>query len=118
MPPACSTSRKRQNFATGPTAERSVLCIDPKGENARVTYTARCRLGPVHVLDPFGVSGRPASAYNPLDRLDPHSPDLAEDAATIADALVHDRPAKPARRIGTKRPRLSSPRRAIRTAST
>ncbi len=74
------------------TAERSVLCIDPKGENACVTYAARRRLGPVHVLDPFGVSGRPAAAYNLLDRLDPHSPDLAEDAATIADALVHDLP--------------------------
>ena len=74
------------------TAERSVLCIDPKGENARVTYTR-----------PPPASGRSMSstlrrlrparrAYNPLDRLDPDSPDLAEDAATIADALVHDPP--------------------------
>ena len=47
------------------TAERSILCIDPKGENARVTARARRRLGPVHVLDPFSVSGVPSSAYNP-----------------------------------------------------
>lgn len=43
-------------------------------------------------LDPFGVSGRPAARYNPLAQLDPASPDLAEDAQTIADALVHDAP--------------------------
>ncbi|MEN2297133.1 type IV secretory system conjugative DNA transfer family protein, partial [Enterococcus faecalis] len=30
--------------------------------------------------------------YNPLAWLDPASPDLAEDAQTIADALVHDAP--------------------------
>src|SRR3954471_7001670 len=74
------------------TVKRSVLCIDPKGDNTRVTEAARRRFGPVHVLDPFGITGRPAAAYNPLDRLDPESPDLAEDAATIADALVHDPP--------------------------
>src|SRR3546814_7549859 len=29
-------------------------------------------------------------SYNPLDQLDPESLDLAEDAMTLADALVHD----------------------------
>lgn len=70
----------------------SVLCIDPKGENARVAARQRGKFGAVHVLDPFDVSGRPASRYNPLDRLDPHGLDLAEDANTLADALVHDSP--------------------------
>ena len=42
---------------------RSVLVIDPKGENARVTHEARARFGPVHVLDPFGASGLPSAAY-------------------------------------------------------
>ena len=74
------------------TADRSVLCIDPKGENARVAVPARERFGPVYVLDPFGVSGASASAFNPLDRLDEDSPDLAEDAALLADALVYDPP--------------------------
>lgn len=73
-------------------AERSVLCIDPKGENARVTAVSRRRLGPVHVLDPFGVSGIGAAAFNPLDALEPDSLDLSEDAAVLADALVHDPP--------------------------
>jgi type IV secretion system protein VirD4 len=72
------------------TYEGSVLCVDPKGENAAITARARRRLGPVHVLDPFGVSGEPSASLNPLDALDPASPDLAEDAATLADALVSD----------------------------
>ncbi|MFC0373420.1 type IV secretory system conjugative DNA transfer family protein [Methylobacterium isbiliense] len=74
------------------TAERSVLCIDPKGENARVTARRRHRFGPVHVLDPFGVSGSLSAAYNPLNAIDLTSPDAAEDATTLADALVSDPP--------------------------
>lgn len=72
--------------------DRSVICIDPKGENARVTARTRARKGDVWCLDPFGVSGRPAARYNPLAWLDAASPDLAEDAQTIVDALVHDAP--------------------------
>ena len=72
------------------TANRSIVCIDPKGENARVTMRAREALGAVHCLDPFGISGRETARYNPLDRLDAASLDLAEDAMTLADALVFD----------------------------
>jgi type IV secretion system protein VirD4 len=74
------------------TADRSVLCIDPKGENARITARARSRFGQVYVLDPFDISGQPSAAFNPLAGLDPDSLDLAEDAALLADALVHDPP--------------------------
>ncbi|WP_394762112.1 type IV secretory system conjugative DNA transfer family protein, partial [Phenylobacterium sp.] len=74
------------------TADRSVLCIDPKGENAQITARARARFGLVYVLDPFGISGQPSAAFNPLAGLDPDSLDLAEDAALLADALVHDPP--------------------------
>ena len=79
-------------------AERSVLVIDPKGENARIAGEARRRFGPVHILDPFGVSdtgmvsGPPSAAYNPLDQLTPDSLDLGEDAATLTEALVMDPP--------------------------
>jgi type IV secretion system protein VirD4 len=71
-------------------ADRSVLVIDPKGENARIAGAARERFGTVHVLDPFEVSGRSSASYNPLDRLSADSPDLSEDAASLADALVVD----------------------------
>jgi len=74
------------------TAERSVLCVDPKGENARVTARQRRRFGPVWVLDPFGASDIPSASYNPLDGVDAASPDVAEDAATLAEALVSDPP--------------------------
>ncbi|MGB3246787.1 MAG: type IV secretory system conjugative DNA transfer family protein [Sulfitobacter sp.] len=79
-------------------ADRSVLVIDPKGENARIAGDARRRLGPTHILDPFGVSdtgkvsGMPSAAYNPLDRLTPDSLDLGEDAASLTEALVMDPP--------------------------
>jgi len=73
-------------------AERSVLVIDPKGENAKIAGEARKRFGAVHILDPFGVTGMPASAYNPLGRLDAESLDLGEDAASLAEALVIDPP--------------------------
>ncbi|WP_299616417.1 type IV secretory system conjugative DNA transfer family protein [uncultured Tateyamaria sp.] len=73
-------------------AERSVLVIDPKGENARIAGEARQRFGTVHVLDPFEVSGDRSAAYNPLDRLTPDSLDLGEDAASLTEALVMDPP--------------------------
>ncbi|MBK9009880.1 type IV secretory system conjugative DNA transfer family protein [Novosphingobium sp.] len=69
-----------------------VVCIDPKGENARITARHRAKFGPVHVLDPFGVTGLPGAAFNPLDRIDPAGLDLADDAMTLADALVYDAP--------------------------
>lgn len=74
------------------TADRSVICIDPKGENAKIAGRARQKFGPVHVLDPFGVTGQPSAAFNPLDQLDPAGLDVAEDASTLADALVFDEP--------------------------
>lgn len=33
--------------------DRSVICIDPKGENARVTARVRAAKGKVWYLDPF-----------------------------------------------------------------
>lgn len=74
------------------TLDRSIICVDPKGENARVTSWARDRFGKVHVLDPFGVTGIASAAFNPLERLDPDDIDVAEEAATLADALVFDAP--------------------------
>jgi type IV secretion system protein VirD4 len=74
------------------TLDRAILCVDPKGENARITAAARARYGPVHVLDPFNVSGLPGASFNPMDAIDAGALDAAEDAATLADALVADPP--------------------------
>lgn len=74
------------------TADRSIICVDPKGENATISADARLRFGPVHILDPFGIAGKPSAAFNPLCRFDPDSIDVAENASTLADALVFDEP--------------------------
>lgn len=67
----------------------SVIAIDPKGELAAVTARARRAKGQkVVILDPFGVSGVPSGCFNPLDQLDPDDPDIQDDAAQIADALI------------------------------
>jgi type IV secretion system protein VirD4 len=76
------------------TLDRSVICVDPKGENARIAGRARGLFGKVHILDPFGVTGRVSASFNPLASLDAASLDVAEEAAILADALVYDPPAQ------------------------
>lgn len=82
----------------------SILCIDPKGENARLTAQVRREvLGQtVHVLDPYGIAADAYSktsggtgqsaAFDPLADLDPFSLDAVDDARLVADTLVHDPP--------------------------
>ncbi|NEK13127.1 TraM recognition domain-containing protein, partial [Rhizobium leguminosarum] len=74
------------------TADRSIICIDPKGENAKIAGDAREKFGPVHILDPFGITGKPTAAFNPMDGFNPAGIDVAEDVSTLADALVFDEP--------------------------
>jgi type IV secretion system protein VirD4 len=75
----------------------SILAIDPKGENARLTRNRRGKgssavragLGQeVHVLDPFGVSGHVSSSFNPLSMIDAEADTAVDDAALVAEALV------------------------------
>ena len=73
------------------TYEGSVLAIDPKGELAAITGRRRRDMGQdVYVLDPWGLSGVPSAAFNPLSILTDENPDIVEDAALITDALVFD----------------------------
>lgn len=78
----------------------SVICLDPKGENAMITAERRgkgneyCKgmKQQVYVLDPFGITkGLPndmRTSFNPLSLLDPESPSVVEDAALLAETLV------------------------------
>lgn len=71
----------------------SVICIDPKGENASVTAEyRRAVLGQeVYVLDPYRVSHVPEAlraTFNPLEWLDPDDPEVIEDAAALADSII------------------------------
>lgn len=67
-----------------------VFVLDPKGENARATARHRVRLGEVHCIDPWGLTGKPSSRFNPLASLaDPaKAADVATGAAALAAALV------------------------------
>ena len=64
----------------------SVFVLDPKGENAKATHKTRRNLGPVKVLDPFGVSGLPSARFNPLSTLSGAM--MVTDAQMMADALI------------------------------
>lgn len=77
----------------------SVVCLDPKGENATLTALRRGAgwdsskgLGQqVFVLDPFGVASVPdelRAGLNPLALLDPSSPLVVNDAEMIAEGLI------------------------------
>ena len=77
----------------------SLVCLDPKGENASLTAVRR---GPgnewcdglgqvVYVLDPFGVADVPKelrASYNPLAQLDPGSATVVEEASLLAEGIV------------------------------
>lgn len=77
------------------TLPSSLLCVDPKGDLARITSRYRAdglgqRIG---VLDPFGVSGsgteRFRVSFNPLQILDPTDPrTFVPNAKLIADSLI------------------------------
>jgi type IV secretion system protein VirD4 len=75
------------------TYRGSVICIDPKGENASVTAAWRAKkLGQeVYVLDPFNVAKIPdklRATFNPLDSFDVNDPEVMEDVAALAEAMI------------------------------
>lgn len=66
-----------------------VIVIDPKGENYQVTARRRRELGQdVLLLDPFGITGDESGALNPLDLIDPRSPEAIDSAVQLAELLV------------------------------
>ena len=77
----------------------SVVCIDPKGENAKIT-AARRGYGSQHcdglgqtvcVFDPYDTTKLPEelkAGWNPLDLLHPEDPYLVDRAAAIAESLI------------------------------
>jgi type IV secretion system protein VirD4 len=80
------------------TYRGSALVVDPKGENAVITAARRGAGNPargseglgqkVYVVDPWGITGMQAACFNPLDWIDPTSPEAGENAMMLADALV------------------------------
>lgn len=75
------------------TFEGSVLCIDPKGENAKITARHRRDMGQdVHIVDPFHLVTKYPACFNPLEDLDPNRLTIREELSVIADALVVPNP--------------------------
>ncbi|WP_052027053.1 type IV secretory system conjugative DNA transfer family protein [Rhodovulum sp. PH10] len=70
------------------TLNQSVVCIDPKGQNAAVTSRARRGFGPVYLLNPFNEHNLGTARFNPLAHLTIDSPNLIADVASLADALI------------------------------
>lgn len=69
----------------------SCFVLDPKGENARATGRRRAELNrQVHYLDPFGISGRPKSRFNPLARFTPLTMEAESKALAAALFLLRD----------------------------
>ena len=71
----------------------SVVVIDPKGENAKLTSKYRAEMLGQHVivLDPFNVSRVPQEylgSFNPLSSLDVHDLEIVDDATSLADAII------------------------------
>ncbi|QDV81383.1 type IV secretory system conjugative DNA transfer family protein [Planctomycetes bacterium TBK1r] len=74
-------------------AQTSLMCIDPKGDIARLTATWRARHQSVAVLDPFGISGAHTTpfhvAYNALEMLlQSDRRTFVPNAKLIADSLI------------------------------
>lgn len=67
----------------------SILCVDPKGENAKIAAAQRHAMGQtVYALDPFETSGLKVASFNPLSIIDADDESCVDDAALIADALI------------------------------
>jgi type IV secretion system protein VirD4 len=69
----------------------SAFILDPKSENARATGRQRSHLNDqVHYLDPFGISGKPQSRFNPLARFTPENMEAESKALAAALFIIGD----------------------------
>ncbi|RBW43896.1 type IV secretory system conjugative DNA transfer family protein [Loktanella sp. D2R18] len=67
----------------------SVLVIDVKAENCKITADARRAMGQrVIAVDPMGISGEDAARINPMDLIKLTDPDAPETAMMLAESLV------------------------------
>lgn len=72
------------------TCKDSVVCVDFKGENAKVTGDTRRKMGQrVVMLDPYRVATQNPDGFNPIDFIDADSPTAIDDCRDLAEMLVH-----------------------------
>jgi type IV secretion system protein VirD4 len=71
------------------TCPDSMVVVDFKGENARITAKARRAMGHrVVLLDPFKVVAKTPDTLNPLDFIDKNDPLAIDECRDLANALV------------------------------
>jgi type IV secretion system protein VirD4 len=69
-------------------APHSIICIDPKGQNAAITKRHRATFSDVHLLNPFNEHGFGSGQFNPLAHLRIDQPNIVADVRSLAEALV------------------------------
>jgi type IV secretion system protein VirD4 len=67
---------------------RSIIVVDPKGQNAAVTAACRSADTKTFLLNPFNEHGLGTSRFNPLAHLDIDDPNVFADVASLAEALI------------------------------
>jgi len=73
------------------TNRRTMIVLDPKGENYAVTARARRAMGhSVYALDPFNVMAKKSDALNPLDLLKLPGVSQEAECVMLAEAIGHD----------------------------
>ena len=71
------------------TCPDSMIVLDYKGENARITAHARQKMkNKIVLLDPFKSVTQTPDTFNPLDFIDPDSPLVLDECRALANALV------------------------------
>ena len=76
---------------------RSLFIIDPKGEAAAITASARSKLGPVKIINPFNLLADElphlkSSGFNPMAALDPAHDNFTDDCTGDSQAIVPEPP--------------------------
>lgn len=69
-------------------APHSIICVDPKGQNAAITKRHRATFSDVHLLNPFNEHGFGTVRFNPLGHLRIDQPNIVADVRSLAEALV------------------------------
>jgi type IV secretion system protein VirD4 len=67
---------------------RSLIIIDPKGQNAAVTAAFRGQVSETFLLNPFNEHGLGTSRFNPLAHLRIDDPNVFADVGSLAEALI------------------------------
>ena len=75
----------------------SVVCIDIKGENTRLTAEhRRTRMGQAIItIDPFGIGGRGSASLNALHFIDANSPTFLDQCTALTDMLIVSKGTEP-----------------------